>query len=252
MARLSQTMTRSLSTRKARPRFFERTLLFLLWCGALGSLYLYRHAPLTLFTTRELAGGDVASTAESYSSEFAQTRLFTELPPVEPFATQLSKLHARVLKHHDFRLVLEYVVEDHLPPPPMPPKFEYYSTEPVLPLAGEVFHTAYGQPAPCILFTWTPMPVKDVKYILEIGKSRQFKFFRSFGAYTNRMQLRASKNADYFWRVRATHKGQASVSPPARFNVVVPPDLTPDGKRRELASRVQTPDAWLADVQICP
>src|SRR6185312_3863489 len=116
--------------------------------------------------------------------------------------------------------------------------------EPFLPLPGATFRTEFGQPAPCITFQWSPMPVKDVKYILEIGKTRNFRFFRSFGVYTNHVQLRASTNADYYWRVRATRKGQVMVSHYARFNVIVP-DNSPDAKRRELAERIRMPEAWL-------
>lgn len=238
-------------TGKIRPRFFERTSLVLLLLGALIALYYYQTTPMRVFTSRDLASGpDGMDSSELFSSEFAQTRLFTELPPVEPMANELRALRAKLEPHHHFKLVLEYVIENRQPPAEIPPQFEYYSTLPVLPLVGETYQAIPGKKAPCIQFTWTPMPVKDVKYIVEIGKSRSFKYYRSFGVHTNRIMLRAMNNADYFWRVRATHKGKGNVSPPSRFTVVVPPD--PDVKRRQLASRMKMPEAWLADVQVCP
>ena len=206
---------------------------------------------------RVLSNREVASVepegSELFSAEFAQMRLFTELPPVAPLASEFGiakqRLQRTLRRNH---LELEYTIENAMAPAELPPKFEYYSTETRVPRIGEVFHARVGQPATCILFNWTPMPTDGVKYIVEVGKSRKFSFFRSFGVSSNRIQLRASKNSDYFWRVRATHKGHASLSDVGRFTVVVPPDTSPDGKRREIASRMAMPEAWLSDVQICP
>src|SRR4051812_33880301 len=108
-------MPSSQTIRKGRHRFLERTLLTTLWCGALTALYMYYRTPMRVVSTRELAAAPTGGSG-LFSPDFAEPRLFTELPPVEPLAAELASLRARMEKHRRFRLVLDYVIENHLPP----------------------------------------------------------------------------------------------------------------------------------------
>jgi hypothetical protein len=203
---------------------------------------------------RETAGlaEDFSKNPEFLNAEWAETRLFQFLPETGGLANELKQLKLRTREWLDQPLPLDYTMTPHHSPRPLGPVFEYYGTLGLLPPQGEVFHAVNANGSVCIEFAWTSMPVKKVHYVLEIAKSRRFRYFRSFGVHSQHVALEAKKASDYFWRVRAVSGSKASVSPVSRFTVLVPEDNSPAAQRRKIASRIQMEEAWLADVQVCP
>jgi len=128
--------------------------------------------------------------------------------------------------------------------------FEDFTILHGLPMAGSVFSAAHGPV--CVDFRWTPIPLADVAYSLEIAKSRDFAFYRSFGSHTTQARIQIEAGADYFWRIRATRDRQQATSDILSFLVTSPPQTEEQKRMRSLASRVRDQSASISDLQYCP
>lgn len=182
-------------------------------------------------------------------SEWNEAHLFERIPSMAHEAQYQLALNRKLSEVLGRTVSLHYIFRV------MPPilnglnSFEDYSVLPASPLPGSVFRLSEGPR--CLEFSWSEIPLPDVRYTLEIAKTRDFAFFRSFGSDTNWVRVQASRKSDFFWRVRATHNRQVSFSPLSSF-MVLEPRLTPEQKRlRALASRVRDPSAWLTDLDLC-
>ncbi len=182
-------------------------------------------------------------------AEWNQIRIFETTPSVEAWAARQRRLERRLAEQatHVFnpgklyQVFPAYLSElSH---------FDDYSLRPSLPIPGSVFQLEKGPQ--CLSFVWTQIPVEGVRYTLEVAKTRNFAFFRSFGSETNSLRIQANTKGEYFWRVRAEQGHSQTASGSSTF-MVLEPHLTPEQKRlREIAARVKDPNAWLADLQFC-
>ncbi len=223
--------------------FIEKGLLlaFLLsacWAGFRFGTRLQAHDP------RELSQGY----ASRIGSEWTQARLFPGIAPIESWVETQASLTRRTQTALARGLAFNYVTKNYPVETVELSSFDDYGIKPVFPLPGSVFKTRAGG---CIDFAWTEIPVKGTRYTLEVAKTPGFTFYRSFGSETNSLRLRANKQADYFWRVRAAVRRNAKVSVPSTFLVVEPPMTSEEKRLKEMAARVKDPNAWLADLQFC-
>lgn len=128
--------------------------------------------------------------------------------------------------------------------------FDDYAVVSVDPPVGTLFK-AENNEKPCINFSWTTVPTSGVDYVLEIAKTHDFNFFRSFGSIKNSVSVRLDQASDYYWRVRALHRGQALLSSPTRFTLYKPP-LPPEVvKRQQIVKRIRDVNASLMDLEYC-
>lgn len=181
--------------------------------------------------------------------EWNQVRLFKEQPGFEELEIEQQLLNEKLARQlaHTFDFGVFYSVY----PKPLlyPYEFEEFALRPAFPLPGAVINLSKG--ISCIDFGWTDIPVRDVLFTLEIAKTRNFDFYRSFGTKTNSVRIEMKRRADYFWRVRATHRNRHTFSPVSSF-LVLEPELTVEEKRiRDMTARMTNPVASLGDVQFC-
>ena len=177
-----------------------------------------------------------------------------KLPPthaqVPTWARQQSHLHRRITQAQNRTVHLDYVYRI-LKIPFVPfGALEHYGVSLVAPVPGTSFKLGDNAP-PCIGFSWTEAPVRDVRYAVEVSKARDFSFFRTFGSSSTHAYLSVPIDGDFFWRVRATQGKVAVLSQAHSFLVVQPPISKQDAYQRSLATRIVDPQAWLATLAFC-
>ncbi len=183
------------------------------------------------------------------SSSWTDITVFDAPPPLGPLAKQHSELTReadRVINRN-----VEMVRPIQVVSPIVLPldQFEHYTLRPARPLPGAVIKI--GLKPQCILFSWSEIPVPNVRYTLEVAKARSFEHFRSFGSSSHSVKIRVSRKADLFWRVRA-NLGRAEMVSPISSYLTLEPSLTAEEENlRELASRVRQSTAWLSDIAYC-
>jgi hypothetical protein len=183
------------------------------------------------------------------SSSWTDVRAFDAPPSLDPLLKQHSEL-----KKEASEVILrkvEIVRSFQIVSPLLLPldQFEHFSLRPVRPFPGSVFKIGVGPQ--CLMFSWSEIPLPQVRYTLEIAKTRNFEHFRSLGSAANFIRIRVSRKADLFWRVRANLGRSEMVSPVSSY-LTVEPALTPEEESlRELASQVRQSTAWLSDISYC-
>lgn len=182
-------------------------------------------------------------------AEWNQIRVFEAAPSIEAWAERQKGLNRRLAAQAEhvfdpgklYQVFPAYVYQLS--------RFDDYALRPSLPLPGSVYQLEQGPK--CVKFVWTQIPVEGVRYTLEVAKTRNFAFYRSFGSETNSLRIQANTKGEYFWRVKAEEGRNQTSSELSTFQVLEP-NLTPEQKRlRDLAARVKDPNAWLADLQFC-
>lgn len=182
-------------------------------------------------------------------AEWNQVRVFEAAPSVEAWAARQKELDRRLAAQADhvfdpgklYQVFPAYLY--------LLSRFDDYTLRPALPIPGSVYQLEKGPT--CLNFVWTQIPVEGVRYTLEVAKTRNFAFYRSFGSESNSLRIQANTKGEYFWRVKAEQGRSQTTSELSTF-LVLEPNLTPEQKRlRDLAARVKDPNAWLADLQFC-
>jgi hypothetical protein len=182
-------------------------------------------------------------------SEWNEVHLFSEIASLDKEVEYQKSLTHSV--HQALERTLPLVYVNRVVPPILHSMtaFEDYTIRPSVPFPGSVFKLQNGPR--CIEFSWSEIPLPGVRYTLELAKTRDFAFFRSFGSETNSVRVQASRKSDFFWRVRATYQRQDSLSPFSTFLVTEPRLSAEQRKMRDLASRARDPNAWLTDLSVC-
>lgn len=181
----------------------------------------------------------------------AEVRLLT--PMAEPTADvpKIRRLGSEIQKSYDRTLTLEYVVANtRYPQLHVFGAFDDFSVRPINPPIGTMYKPTLTQ-SPCIGFVWSPIPVNAVNYVLEISKTHNFEYFRSFSTAKNFMYVRMNEPSDYFWRIRALHGSQTLIGETARFTVHKPPMDPEAARKQQVVRRVREINAWLMDVEYC-
>lgn len=181
----------------------------------------------------------------------AEVRLLTPLTEPTLDKPKIRKLGAEIQKSYDRVLTLEYVVANtRYPKLHVFGAFDDFSVRPINPPIGTMYKPTLTQ-SPCIGFVWSPIPLDAVNYVLEISKTHNFEYFRSFSTSKNYMFVRMNEPSDYFWRIRAMQGSQTLIGETARFTVHKPP-LDPEAARKQqIVRRVREINAWLMDVEYC-
>ncbi len=226
-------------------KWLEKALLFGFTCGALWAGFyvaqvLYHTELLSVFHKKAVA---------PVRSEWNERLVAETMPSLEADSHKQSALTRRLAHAKGRKVSLMYV--NHALPPILAKMdaFKDYLVRPAVPFPASVFKLNDGPQ--CIEFAWSQIPLPGVRYTLEVAKSRDFDFFRSFSSDTTSVKVEASRNADFFWRVRADYKRQTTWSAVSSFMVSEPRLSQVEKQRRELASRVRDPNAWLSDLNIC-
>lgn len=183
------------------------------------------------------------------SSSWSDTTAFGSAPSLDPLAKEHRALQKeaeqillrRVEMVRPLRVVTPFVL-------PLD-RFEHFSLRPAFPLPGSVIKI--GLRPQCIKFSWSEIPVPNIRYTLEIAKTRTFEHFRSFGSASNALDIQVSRKAGLFWRVRA-HLDRSEMLSPVSSYLTLEPSLTAEEESlRELATRVRQSTAWLSDISYC-
>lgn len=172
------------------------------------------------------------------------TSLLEELRTHTRITDRLRSMLARPIE-------VSYVVKTSMPHLTQFGAFDDYSVFNLNPPVGAVFRAQKESPTDCIEFHWTPVPSRKPSYTVEIGKTREFKFFRPFEVSGNRLRLKTSTEGDYFWRVRAS-QGNLSITGTVSRLTVTKPALSPE-ERKKLArmSQIRDLSAAIGDWDFC-
>lgn len=78
-----------------------------------------------------------------------------------------------------------------------------------------------------VKMAWTPIPLEGVNFRLEVSKDPKFRKSLPYKTNNNRLQVQFDEEATYYWRVKATHKGNELVSKLANFTMSLRGGQTP-------------------------
>lgn len=183
--------------------------------------------------------------------DVSQVNLLTPFSAVDQDAVRQRHLGHSLRKTYDHVLSMDYVQSNvHYPRLRVFGAFDDYSVKPAYPPIGALYK-AQQNDSLCIAFVWSPVPVAGVSYVVEISKTWNFDYFRTFSAEKNYVRLKVNQASDYFWRVRAVQGAENFLGDTARFSVYKPPLPAEEIRRLSIIRRIRETNAFLMDLEYC-
>jgi hypothetical protein len=205
---------------------------------------------------RDLASGGVNFRKQSdfgaaLNLQISAVHLLTPVVDVAEDARYQQKLNHDLSRTYSRTLSMDYVLGNVGLPDLVPfGAFDDYSARPAYPPIGVLFKASQEE-NPCIGFVWSPIPIPGVNYVVEISKTFDFDYFRSFGSTKNFVRVKVNDPADYFWRIRAIKGEYNLVSEASRFSVQKPPLPPKEARHQAVIKRIREINASLMDLEFC-
>ena len=110
-----------------------------------------------------------------------------------------ASLKERTRKALSEELAVQPVAPIPAPPTLLRPEFHDYAVQLVAPSHRSVSHNA------TVSFSWTPVPVPDVQYEINVSRDPDFKQSLWYPLKDNQVQADLMIKGDYYWRIKVRH-----------------------------------------------
>lgn len=133
---------------------------------------------------------------------------------------------------------------------PFGDRIDDFEVRPLEPVLGSLYATKLSSPS-CIKFKWTTLPFEGTRYILQVSKGSDFKYFKGFGSDRGNVQVKIAMKGDYFWRVKAEQGHENLMSSIMRFTVKNPTVTAEEERIWKEHHQIRDQAAWFADMDYC-